>query len=139
MSNEINETPAQEYHGQHVYVKKPACHDLNQQDMAIAAEAVTRLGSWYPGHIWRVVVNSDRLGGVALVYHQDLSHIDRIPTPIVVHLKNVYGDPNYTWAMKAGGELLERAFLSREQYAEDQEVTKFDGVDGVKPVKGLII
>jgi len=140
MNKDFTTAPEQEFQSQHIYVKSPAMHKLEQQDLMIATEAVTRLGQWYPGHAWKVSINSDRLGGVALVYHMDISHAVNLPMPFVVHLKNVYDDPNYLWAMRAGGELLERAGVARGHHHEGDVVERIDGMEEkYQPIRGILI
>ena len=100
-------------------------HDRDQQ---FATDAGRILSETYPGHPWHVDVS----GGVLSIKHMRIS----AKWAMVLHYRKVAQDYSFLrkGIIRAGGELLERAGLSREV----PEYTPVKSVDGM-PQKHLLI
>lgn len=84
-------------------------HAVDALDEALAKRAADALNNHYPGHLWAVFVNSEKSGGVMIIKNFRVS----FRYGMVLHLRNVYGDPQLKSVIRMGGELLERAHLVR--------------------------
>lgn len=106
-------------------------------DIATVKRALKVLKDHYPGYYWRVGINDDRTGGVLYIMNMDINAAlwGGQPYGYVLKLKTVYQDPDLKCAMRAGGEILERARLFRGRNQGD-EPNHVDGVDPMnQPVK----
>lgn len=84
-------------------------HHIDNQDEILAKRAGDLLERHYPGHLWAVFINSEKTGGVMYIKNFRVSFI----YGYVLHLSNVYADPQLKCVVKAGGEILERAHMKR--------------------------
>ncbi len=89
---------------------------LNANDMLLAKRMAETLTTHYPGHIWAVNVDSRPTVGIATVMNMRLSG----KWGFVLHLKDLYTDPDLKSVMRAGGELLERYRLKVGRFNPDQ-------------------
>lgn len=89
-------------------------------DLALAAAVYHKLDAHYPGHQWRV--NADHETGLVTVQLLYLGVTRQHGKwGYVIKIDRLNGDPTLRAAVKAGGELLERFGLSREQGRVDWE------------------
>jgi hypothetical protein len=108
-------------------------HELG--DVALATRVGEALNRHYPGHLWAVHINDERLGGVLVIRNLAVSFL----YGYVLKLQDVYADPSLRCVMRAGGEILERAKMKRDWW-DGQDATNIDGVkDKHQPVNGIII
>lgn len=84
-------------------------HAVDGLDEALAKRAADVLNKHYPGHLWGVFVNSEKTGGIMVIKNLRIS----FRYGMVLHLRNVYGDPQLKSVIRMGGELLERAHMKR--------------------------
>lgn len=111
--------------GQTVLAPDP-CHPLG--DVALAAAIAEKLNAHYPGHLWSVHVadsagESANMGGYVVIRNLAVSE----EHGYFLRIERFYDDPNLTWAMRAGGEILERARLRRGAW-NGQEPGAVDGI-----------
>lgn len=97
-------------------------HNQEVDDILLAKRAADQLHKHYPNYPWAVHVNSE--GGVMNIFNLAVSSV----YGYVLHLRNVYGDPDLKRVMRAGGEILERAHLFRGEYKGEDVKT----VEGAK-------
>lgn len=108
------------------------CSPVETADMILSKNAADLLEKHYSGHMWAVQVNSE--GGVMYIKNFAISH----SYGMVLHLKNVYQDPNLKSVIKAGGEYLERAHLNRGKW-HGETASELEGAkEALKPRNGLI-
>jgi len=100
-------------------------------DIDLLNRVMRVLTTKYPGYRWRAGVNDDSLGGVLYIMNMDVNAAvwSNAPYGYVLKLSTVYTDPDLKCVMRAGGEILERARLTRG-WATGEEPTL---VEGVKP------
>lgn len=75
-------------------------------------DCAAKLQETYPEHLW-VVRSPDK--SVVIIFNYLIS----TEYGYVLHTKRVQNDPELKCVVKAGGELLERAYMSREFTPED--------------------
>jgi len=98
-------------------------------DVALVKRALNALKRHYPGYHWRVGINDDPTGGVMYIMNMDLNAAlwGNDPYGYVLYLRSVYGDPGLKRVITAGGEILERARMSRRGNT-GEDVQTVDGV-----------
>ena len=81
-------------------------------------DVAVKLEQHYPGHCWHVAMSKDFsvIGIRNMLIHANYG--------MILHTLDVQQDPSLKCVVKMGGELLERAFLSRGECKE--EPTKLD-------------
>lgn len=82
-------------------------HTYTANDELLAVRASELLQKHYPGYVWAVNVNSESTGGVMTIKNFSVS----ASYGMVLHLQKL--DNKLRKVIRAGGELLERARLSR--------------------------
>ena len=82
--------------------------DDQLQDFDTAKLVAEKLHETYPNHLWAVTVQD----GAIIVKNMAISG----QYGFVLHLTDVYADPTLKCAIKAGGELLERAHMRRGKW-----------------------
>ena len=97
--------------------------------MQLALSAGYLLERTYPGYEWTVRLNDSLLGGLIeinspTIQRQLYTHTDY---GIPIHLSTIYADIGMKCVIRAGGEILERAGLSRVINTGDN-VKSVDGV-----------
>jgi hypothetical protein len=99
-------------------------------DVNLVAEAHRVLKEHYPGYTWVVGLNDDKLGGIMSIMNMEINtQILGVPNwGYVLKLSTIYADPDLKCVMRAGGELLESAGLSRD-WNKNEELAKVDGID----------
>jgi hypothetical protein len=84
-------------------------------DIRLALDAGHLLEKTYPGYIWQVRLNDSILGGVLEIHNITIQ--DQLYTHTnygtLLKLSTIYADPGMKCVIQAGGEILERAGLSR--------------------------
>ena len=97
----------------------------------LAARVMKKLVDCYPGYSWIVEIDDRRTVGMVHIYNQDINAElwGNQPYGYKLHLFTVQNDANLTCVMRAGGEILERANLTRDWNKGDIPTH----VDGVKP------
>jgi len=104
-------------------------------DVLLAKRCAEALNRHYPGHLWAVHINDEALGGVLVIRNLAVS----FRYGYVLKLDRVYNDPNLTCVMRAGGEILERARMSRGWW-DGEYATHVEGIRPQdQPFNGIII
>jgi len=85
-------------------------------DISLAKRCADTLNKHYPGHLWAVHINDDKLGGTLVIRNLSLS----FEYGYVLHLKRIYQDPNLKCVMLAAGEILERAGIKRGKNTDER-------------------
>lgn len=96
-------------------------------DLGLAARITDVLAKHYPGYLWGVLFNED--GGVLHIINetvQDPIRTNRLYA-YTLRIDRCKADPDLKCIVRAGGEYLERANLSRNRYTGDVPVY----IDGV--------
>ena len=90
-------------------------HDPDfMEDFDKSKEVADKLLKKYPGHAWGVQV-SNRTGVVDIqLMSSELPHGFRLK------LTDIHSDPSLHQVMRAGGELLERAGMTRGAFRDDE-------------------
>lgn len=103
--------------GYHVITE--AEHD---SDDTLAKRCMSYLTDAYPGHPWHLLIK----GGVMAIKHMNIS----ANYGAILHYRKVVHDENTLkrGIVYAGGELLERAGLSRGRIIEGQAVEHVEGI-----------
>jgi len=99
-----------------------------EQDMTMAKDIADTLFEKYPGYLWGVNVKS----GVAVIKCLNVSSL----YGYVLHYNNIKGDASYRkkQVTKAGGEILERAKMTRGLRKEGEMANSVDGIKDYKPM-----
>ena len=99
-------------------------------DIALAKRALDVLKKHYPGYLWRVGINDDSTGGVMYIMNMDINTAlwGNQNYGVVLKLSTVFNDPGLKCVANAGGEILERARLTRGRNNGNNPVS-VDGVD----------
>lgn len=98
------------------------------QGQRLAADIIYTLDKHYPGYRWGCWV--DENGGIVKIVNSTLQ------SPLtthelygyVLHLKNVYQDPDLKRVVRAGGEILERANMERKAWDQHTLPKRIEGV-----------
>lgn len=105
-------------------------HDIDSQDVVIAASAIDKLRTNYPQWPWSVHVNSE--AGVMNVFNLAVSQ----RYGYVLFLDQL--DVDMKCVMRAGGEILERANLARRARREGDVAIYIEGAKQFhQPIKGM--
>jgi hypothetical protein len=100
------------------------------QGLRLASEMLKILNNHYPGYRW--AVDFDEMQGVAKIVNFTL--LDPLQTRemygYILHLKTVYEDQSNQWRklIRAGGEILERAYMDRKAWDRHTYPKKIDGI-----------
>jgi len=122
--------------GQALELEAVPAHKIG--DIQLAKRAMKVLCDHYPGFIWQVRINDEELGGIMTILNLTINEqiFDNNSWGYVLYLSNVYQDPNLKCVVRAGGEILERAYLARGKHRDGEEVVKVDGIpDKNQPLK----
>lgn len=96
-------------------------------DIQLAVSCEKKLMDHYPGHIWSVKL--DEIYGMLYIVNSNIQC--ELSTNMLygyrLKLSTVYGDPLLKCIVKAGGEILERAYMKRGWW-NGESPTKIDGV-----------
>jgi hypothetical protein len=98
------------------------CHELG--DIWLTKRIADKLNDHYPGHLWAVHLNDESLGGVVVIRNMALSG----KYGFVLKLKRIYADPSLKCVMQAGGEMLERANMSRSSNWNNEFPDNIEGI-----------
>jgi len=103
-------------------------HALADLDLTHQAQSV--LSKHFPGYTWVVGLNDESLGGVMTIMNLEInSQLLGCPNwGYVLKLSRVYNDPSLKCVVKAGGEILESANISRV-INKDEKIKSIDGVN----------
>ena len=107
-------------------------------DIELVQRAVKVLTDHYPGYLWRVGINDEKLGGVMYIINQTINAeiFSNSEYAYILYLTRVYSDPSLNCVMRAGGEILERANMTRGRFRNEQ-VKKIDGLPDIhQPING---
>lgn len=98
-------------------------------DVALAHRCMEIICNHYPGYRWRVGLMDEPTGGVLQIFNDDINAQvwSNAPYGYVLHLTTVYDDPDLKCVVRAAGEILERARLTRGRN-RGEEITHVDGV-----------
>jgi hypothetical protein len=100
------------------------------QGLKLASEMLKILNRHYPGYRW--AIDFDETQGVAKIINFTL--LDPLKTHemygYVLHLKTIYEDQSNKWKklIRAGGEILERAYMERKAWDRHTYPKKIDGI-----------
>lgn len=97
-------------------MSKPIIQKLKDTpDIRLALEAGHLLEKVYPGYIWQVRLNDSLLGGILEIHNITIQNqlYTHVNYGIILKLSTVYADPGMECVISSGGEILERAGLSR--------------------------
>jgi hypothetical protein len=99
-------------------------------DMNLVADCHDVLKRNFPGYTWVIGLNDDESGGVMSIMNLDINEqILGCPNwGYILKLSTVYGDPELKCVMRAGGELLESAGISRE-INKGEQIQQIDGIN----------
>jgi hypothetical protein len=106
-------------------------------DIDLVNDVMRKLLDHYPGYRWRVGINDETTGGVMYIMNMDVNAAlwSNAPYGYVLKLTTVYDDPSLKCAVRAAGEILERARIARGK-KRDEKINLVDGAkDNHQPVK----
>ena len=85
-----------------------------------------KLYEHYPGHGWHVAMSKDFsvIGIRNLLIHSNYG--------MILHTLEVQEDPDLKCVVRAGGELLERAFLKRGECTEEPTILDLGGATNIR-------
>lgn len=98
------------------------------QDMTIAKDIAETLFEKYPGYLWAISVKS----GVAVIKCLNVSSL----YGFILKYDDIKGDAGYRKkeVIRAGGEILERAQMSRGKREFNHVAEAVDGIKDYKPI-----
>ena len=102
-------------------------------DMQFATAILDKLTKAYPGYIWEVGLDEEDSGGVLTIVNKTINEVilGQPNFGYVLKLSTVYADEQLKCVVRAGGEIIERAYLPRGKY-KSGVITKIDGVNSKK-------
>jgi len=81
-------------------------------DIQLTHRIADKLNEHYPGHLWAVHLNDEKLGGVVIIRNLAISG----KYGYVLKLERIYADPSLRCVMRAGGEMLERSKMNLSKW-----------------------
>jgi hypothetical protein len=90
-------------------------------DVELSKQMMEELAKLYPGHNWYVTCSGEKAGtlSIQLLYQDKAGVFRKWAWGMLIHIKNLYSPSAITkYAMKFGGELLERYSLARRSADE---------------------
>ena len=112
-------------------------HALTASDKEWGFQVMRKLIEHYPHHDWAVFLDSEKTGGIVKIQNYDVTGT---VYGYVLHLADLFSDPDLKCVVRAGGEMLERANVRRGWKEDDLIVDHIDGIeDKYQPFEGGLI